>query len=152
MHIFTSFIPHSDVFGLHESFRFFHELLFREHHPNDPGIVYRMTPLHPSALYTKNECDQSRLDWALQASCDTRRTPCPDGMALRITASVVRKFCGVGEFQSYGALALASLAQAAAAAGHSEWGCVAHVALFRGFLPSIFSDQYGYVGHITLTS
>eukprot|EP00048_Salpingoeca_helianthica_P010065 m.143837 g.143837 ORF g.143837 m.143837 type:complete len:483 (-) comp14996_c0_seq6:192-1640(-) len=31
-------------------------------------------------------------------------------------------FCGVGEFQSYGSLALASLAAAAAAAGHPEWG------------------------------
>lgn len=32
------------------------------------------------------------------------------------------RFCGVGEFQSYGSLALSSLAAAAAAAGHPEWG------------------------------
>jgi hypothetical protein len=41
-------------------------------------------------------------------------------------------FCGVGEFQCYGSYALADLANAAASAGHPEWGHGAFIALAHG--------------------
>jgi hypothetical protein len=41
-------------------------------------------------------------------------------------------FCGVGEFQCYGSYALADLANAAASAGHPEWGHGAFIVLAHG--------------------